>query len=364
MEQEREWLDKALATRGFPPISDSGWADVRNDIDGEDDADFWASKVAAIVGKPSAPLTERPGPTDDGDSLLGADPLAWETYRRRLLAPFAFEVQWTRDRLGLRKKVLAAAEVAPFLRAQRDRERAEGDAVGLWVPILADGGLSAEEWQVYRGYKMLGRTATQEAQPLADLARFSQRVASRVGIHPANAVLYLLADELPYWPAVSASVGWQPRFALVLRIEWPFAQTKAVAELFTRLRGSLYLKPSASDAQRHRAGTNGGWSMELLQVADELRSAGMSWEETYRVWNETYPDKPFKTIRSLQRTFAEAKASKRALSAMADVMAATRPTWRPPAAVLATFKRRREAHEKRDGKLPGVPGPKTKGGEP
>jgi hypothetical protein len=324
MEQEREWLNEALAALGQPPSSDSAWKYCRDQIQGESDAAYWAEMIEAFTNRPSpAPRTGRRKRPDDGNECTASDPKSWDAYRRRLFAPFTFEVRWTRARLNLREKILAPEQVAPYLREQRERELQQGDVLRLWVPVVEGDDYTIEEWKVYRGYKKLGRVDTEPTQPLAELAHFAQRVATRTGVHPADAVLYLLADDVVYWPSASASVEWRPRFAIVVRLEWPFANPKVVSDLFTRLRGSLYLQPSASDEECRVAGTR-AWSMELLQFVSERHEAGVPWKKIHEDWNHAYPDKPFKTWASLRRSYEEASKP----DSMSDVMAGQSPAWR------------------------------------
>ena len=173
------------------------------------------------------------------------------------------------------------------------------------------------------------------AQPLAHLAQFAQRIADRVWIDQEDAVLYLLADEVVWWPSAQAFVEWRPRFAMIVRVEWPFTDPKAVSDLFTRLRGSLFLKRSASDDDCRAAGLSPRmWAMELAHFVGERRAAGVSWGTIRDEWNVVYPEHQHLTAGGLRSSFAAAleralDPAEPMMDALPDSAAPWRPTLRP-----------------------------------
>jgi hypothetical protein len=330
MQDERKWLNEALAHRSLRPATDRDWEDFGYEIVDKSDAEYFAELIAdsRASTRPSARRGQRPKGAEAAEEQAAVDPTSWEAYRRRLFAPFAFEVQWTRGRLGIRHP-LPTAEVAPWLRREKDCERQEGDSMLLAVPVLTGSAVEVEEWTVYRGYEMHGRTESEPAQPLFELARYSKRIADRTGVDSAEAVFYLLSDELPNWSVARATVEWRPRFAIVVRVEWPFIDPKLVADLFTRARGRLY-RPGAASVEERRLAGRKAWSMELVHFVSERRHAGVAWEQICQEWNRAYPSKKHDNWRGLRRSFDNAMTYAAEMSLVDSLRAPWRPRMKQP----------------------------------
>ena len=323
VQQEREWLNEALAERGEAPASDADWRNFGDGINGRSDAGDQAKTIHETRdGARTTRRLQRAEPAESPVDVPPFDYAAWDAYRRRLFAGEAgIGARFTRGLFGL-PGPLQPEEVADFLRMAKKQERQRGDEMTLEVPVIVGDRVEVEEWTVYRGHEADEMGDRELPQPLGFLAGRAETLAGRTGTRQADAVLYLLSEVVVYWPPAHATVEWSPRFAVVVRVEWPFFAPNDVAELYTRARGSLYgLRSDATAAERRAVGMR-VWSAELVHFAGERRAQGETWANVHAAWTATYPDRPFTTHLSLRRTFIE--ANKR----FPDMALSTAP-WRP-----------------------------------
>ncbi|OPZ43230.1 MAG: hypothetical protein BWY94_01924 [Actinobacteria bacterium ADurb.BinA094] len=325
--QEREWLDEALAGCGERPATDDDWHNFGDGIAGESDAEIYARVIhetrQGARGQRRVRKSEPKASATDGPNDESSDGEAWDAYRRRLFVEEAGTAAcYVRGLFGLRGPV-EPEELPALLARAREVERREGDELRLEVPaVQGDRIVIAEEWTVFAGSAADEHGWRWALQPLGELAFSAAGMAKRLGVGQADAVLFLLCDLVPYWPPARAFVERGPRFAVVVRIEWPFEDPQTVADLFTRVRGSLYGLPADADVEDRRTVGRRVMSAELVHFAAERRERGQTWKQVHAAWERTYPDKHFETELSLRRTYLE--ADKR----LPDMIVAPAP-WRP-----------------------------------
>ena len=343
MEQEREWLDEELAGLDEPASTDADWRNFGDGINGRSDATYVAEMIhetrdgarssrrvrCAEPADPPVELTADPPvelTADPPAETTAFDSEAWDAYRRRLFEEHVgVNARFARAMFGLAGP-LPPEDLPELLSKAREQERHRGDLMRLEVPVIQDGRVQvAEEWTVYRGHEADKRGEQEVPQPLGFLAGRAADLASRTGTHQVDAVLYLLSDIVVYWPPVYATVERRPRFSIVMHVEWPFIAPDSVAELYTRMQGSLYgLRDDATAAERLAVGKR-VWSAELVHFAGERRERRdppETWASIHAAWAAAYPDKAYKTPLSLRRSYLE--ADKR----FPDMSLAPAP-WRP-----------------------------------
>jgi len=299
MERERKWLDEQLVRRGAEPARDDEWEACIYELQLRADAGVFAQAI--IDSRPEArterrALSRREARVPDATPLY--DAVAWDAYRARLFESFRTTARLARGVLGVRVP-LEPEQMTPLLREARQRQQATGAELPLAVPVLDGGQYTAEEWTVYRG-------AGESAQPLAHLASFAARVASRTGVDLAGAVLYLLCGVVVWWSPLRVETSHWPRFEITVRCEWPFIEPRAVADAYTSMRGQLFFSPTPEGVSREDALKVGRaiWSSELVQFAAQRRALGIPWTRILEEWTATYPGGPtYKSAASMRRSY-------------------------------------------------------------
>jgi len=347
MSLEREDLDEALANIGQARLSDREWsiygpAAVGLYGQGPSDYDALAETISraraslrprreAAASVPEAPRAFAPGPSSP---LAGPQ---WQSFRQqleqRVFVGFAAQRQEVRRLLGLSAALpLNSAEDAlaleRFLSEVANKAPRRGDMLTLECPS----GHQIKFWQGWHSpedigadHLVHGKTAWQATtcKGLAQLRSDARLIAAQTGCREAEAVAYLLCDYVPHLPLVAVAVeraelDYTPLRRLrharyTITVNSHLVPPAEVAALYRRACGSDATRLTYSGFPEGREDEPlRSWTVELLQFVGQERrtiSSGgrrLPWSRLVVLWNERYPQKPYKNAAAMRRSYQEA----------------------------------------------------------
>ncbi|MBT4512824.1 MAG: hypothetical protein HOC20_11530 [Chloroflexi bacterium] len=184
---------------------------------------------------------------------------------------------------------------------------------GVPLPYLRGEG-SIEDvsyWEI--GYVFLPMPGESNSDVLVYLPHFISLFSYKLGVHPSIALSYIICDiELPDYERIAIHKDFADE--IEIRVERPLnVSPKKVAEAYGKLRNEMAQQAGISNWRKKPRRSE--MSMLLIEFIDATCEGGLhgrrakaEWANIWNRWNNSFPQKAYKNVESMQAAFYRARS--------------------------------------------------------